>query len=419
MPLLTGKTRYFVLKSRETGISCMRFSLKPAPWGPMSAARALVCLSLLHCLVDAYAMLVEPLWPRLSSELRLTAWNQWLLLTVAMLAVNFSQPVFGLLRDRWHTPAILWIGPLIGVLCLPLLGVLSHVGALCIVLTVGLVGIGAFHPEAVTTAGLILPGQRTRGILIFLLGGTLGLGLGPLVGGYCVQAWGLNSLTLLILPGVVLVLLLELGSRTGTAQRETPVKAQRVRLLPFLQKHGRMAGLMLLVSTCRVLPAVGIPKAVAFTLANQHIDIGVIGLTQSVFLSSGSLGMLYLAGKFQQGTERHHLIFDPLVAFPLVLGLGIWHNSYVTTVVLLVLAGLVLNGTTAAVISYAHQLFPENTGIASSLAMGFAWGVGGIVVAVLTTITTQAQRPEWLYWMFLPSLLVSSLLAMFLPRMET
>jgi MFS family permease len=67
-------------------------------------------------------MLVEPLWPRLSSEMQLTPWSQWLLLTVAMLAVNFSQPVFGLLRDRWHIPAVMWTGPLVGVICLPLLG---------------------------------------------------------------------------------------------------------------------------------------------------------------------------------------------------------------------------------------------------------------------------------------------------------
>ena len=335
-----------------------------------------------------------------------------------MLTVNFSQFVFGLLRDRWHIPAVLWLGPLVCVICLPLLGVLPHVGALCAVLTLGLVGIGAFHPEAVTMAGTVLEGQRTRGISIFLLGGTPGLGLGPLIGGYCVQAWGLRSLALLIPPGIVMVLLLELGSRAGSQRREQPGDSQRVRLLPFLREHGQMAGLLLLVSTCRVLPAVGIPKAVAFTLAKQQIDVGVIGLTQSVFLSAGSLGMLYLAGKFQHGTERRHLILDPLVAFPLVLGLGIWHDSYYATVALLVLAGLVLNGTTAAVISYAHQLFPNNTGIASSLTMGFAWGLGGIVVAILMTVTNQAGHPEWLYWTFLPPLLVSSLLAMLLPRID-
>ena len=161
-----------------------------------------------------------------------------------------------------------------------------------------------------------------------------------------------------------------------------------------------------------------LPKAVAFTLAKQQIDVGAIGLTQSVFLSAGSLGMLYLAGKFQHGTEWRHLVLDPLVAFPLVLGLGIWHDNYGATVALLVLAGLVLNGTTAAVISYAHQLFPNNTGIASSLTMGFAWGLGGIVVAILTTVTNQAGHPEWLYWTFLPPLLVSSLLAMLLPRID-
>lgn len=385
----------------------------------MSSVRALVCLSLLHCVVDAYAMLVEPLWPRLTAELQLTPWDQWLLLTVAMLAVNFSQPVFGLVRDRWHIPAIIWIGPLIGVICLPLMGVLPFVWALSAALTFGLIGIGAFHPEAVTMAGRVFEGQRTQGISIFLLGGTLGLGLGPLIAGYFVQAWGLRSLALLIPPGIVMVLLLALGSRTTVPKPVQPDLRDRHQagILQFFHERGGMAALLLLVCMFRVLPAVGIPKAVAFTLANQHLDVGAIGLTQSVFLSAGSLGMLYLAGKFVHGTERRHLVLDPLVAVPLVAGLAIWYSNYYATVGLLILAGLVLNGTTAAVISYSHQLFPNNTGIASSLTMGFAWGLGGIVVAVLTTLANQAGHPEWLYWTFLPSLLVSSLLATKLPRM--
>lgn len=101
-----------------------------------------------------------------------------------------------------------------------------------------------------------------------------------------------------------------------------------------------------------------------------------IGLTQSVFLSAGSLGILYRVGRFQHGMERRHLVLDPLVAFSQIVGLGIWHNNYYGPVALLVLAGLVLNGTTAAVISCTHQRFPNNTGIASSLMIGFARGLG-------------------------------------------
>jgi hypothetical protein len=65
-----------------------------------------------------------------------------------------------------------------------------------------------------------------------------------------------------------------------------------------------------------------------------------------------------------------------------------------------------------------YQLLPINTGIASSLAMGFAWGLGGIVLAIPATLANQAQHPEWLYWTFAPSLLASSLLALLLPRIE-
>lgn len=385
----------------------------------MLSYRSLICLSLLHCVVDTYAMLIEPLWPKLSHDLRLSPWSQWLLLTTSMLAVNFSQPLFGYFRDRWNTTACLWIGPLVGVILIPLMGLVSHVTLLCAVLTIGLIGIGSFHPEGVITAGTVLPGHRTRGISIFLLGGTLGLGLGPLIGGYCVQTWGLSALSLLIIPGIALVVAFEIGGRPGYPPRPPHSEVRRVPMSQFLREHGRQAALLLLVSTCRVLPGVGIPKAVAFTLAQQRVEAGLIGVTQSIFLSAGSLGMLWLAGRFQHGSERRHLIIDPLVALPLIVGLALFYQNFAITAVLLALTGLILNGTTAAVISYGHQLFPHSTGIASSLTMGFAWGLSGLVVASLTTIATQNNHPEWMYWAFLPFLLLSSLLALWLPQPAT
>jgi MFS family permease len=82
----------------------------------------------------------------------------------------------------------------------------------------------------------------------------------------------------------------------------------------------------------------------------------------------------------------------------------------------LALSGLIFNGTTPAMVGYAHQLFPRGAGFASALTMGFSWGLAGILVAKLTTYCNQAQHPEWLYLAFVPGLLVAALGAAFLPR---
>ena len=45
---------------------------------------------------------------------------------------------------------------------------------------------------------------------------------------------------------------------------------------------------------------------------------------------------------------------------------------------LLVPSGVVLVGTTPAMVSYAHQLFPRDAGKASALTMGLSWGTSGL-----------------------------------------
>ena len=51
----------------------------------------------------------------------------------------------------------------------------------------------------------------------------------------------------------------------------------------------------------------------------------------------------------------------------------------------LVLGGMVLWGTTPAMVSYAQQLFPKGAGIASAITMGLSWGLGGLIQAPLTS----------------------------------
>ena len=128
----------------------------------MPAYLTLLCLMLLHTLVDGFAMFVEPLWPTFEKELGLSKNDLFLVMTLAALAPSFSQVGFGYLRDRFGTRFLLVFAPVVTALCLSITGLASSSIAVLALLILGGIAIGAFHPVAAVTAGELIPERRTR-----------------------------------------------------------------------------------------------------------------------------------------------------------------------------------------------------------------------------------------------------------------
>lgn len=381
----------------------------------MSRYLPLICLALTHTLVDAFAMLVEPLWPDLKKSLRLSEGELFLLLSVAAIAPNFSQIAFGYLGDRYGSRYLLWLGPAVAVVCLPCTGSAGSAAILGLLLLCGSVGVGAFHPEAAVAAGRLMPEQRTRSLSLFMFGGTLGLGLGPMLSGNLVKAFGPPALAWLAAPGLIAIAVIQFLSRRPSvpASVEPPQSAASLRAMWL--NGGRLALVLLAVCALRVVPNAGMTKAIAFTLESRGYAANVIGNTQSIFLASGSLGMLLLASRFRHGWERRLMVWSPLAAVPLLAGLAIPDSPYWLIVALLIPAGVILTGSTPVMVSYAHQLFPNGAGMASALTMGLSWGLSGMLVARLTSYFDRMNRPALLFAAFVPCIVLSALGARLLP----
>lgn len=378
----------------------------------------LLCLALLHAIVDCFAMIPEPLLPWFKSEFRLSPEGLFVLLTVSQFAANFSQPVFGYVRDRYGLPAVLWLGPVVGILCISLIGISGNLPVLCLLSGLGMVGVGAFHPQAAVTAGTLLPEQRTRGLSLFMFGGTLGLGLGPTIGGFLVASYGLKSLAVLAIPGTLLVCLLYFFSLGNTAPRAATPPSDFGRQFAIITRQWKLVCLLLVVSSLRVVPNIGMTKALAFSLSDQGLETSRIGLFQSIFLVSGSIGMLLMATSFRSGWERASMIICPLAGIPLLFGLGTGDVATPQLVLLLILSGALLNGTTPAMVSYAHHAFPQGAGFASALTMGVSWGFGGILVALLISGFDALGHMEWLFPAFIPCQILAGIGALLLPDLS-
>ena len=389
----------------------------------LPAWTALICLALLHTLVDTCALLIAPLWPRLETFYGFGVAGLSIAFIAQSMPTSISQVVFGWLRDRRPAPIWLWLGPVIAALFLTSIGRVDQRMTLFGILLFGGIGVGAFHPEAAVLAGRILPGQRTRGISLFMFGGSLGLGLGPILSGMIVTERGLPGLTMLTIPVAVLAIVLFKVGRLGSAAArllESPADKPSTTvptLSETLDGRGSFAIVLLIVCSLRLVPNMAMDKILAFTLSQPQWGYteAEIGLAQSVFLIAASVGMFFMVFRFRSGWEKPFMIGCPLIGIPLMLVLA-WENCPPWLMFsTLALAGIVLWGTSPAMVSYAQQQFPKGTGLASALTMGMSWGIGGLIQAPVTSYFEKAGTPQMAFAACIPCLLASGLIAIGIP----
>ena len=381
----------------------------------------LVCLAFLHTVVDTSALLVSPLWKRLTLECGLFGVSLLAVMLAHSLPTSLAQGVFGFLRERRRMGWLLLLGPVGAAICLTAVGVAAgpgRVALVCGLFIVGGVSVGAFHPEAAVRAGTLLPGNRTRGLAIFMLGGSLGLSLGPLLSGIVVDRWGLDGLIYLLPAMLVVIPVLCWGARTREGAETKTSPTRRVSVKEMFDGRIGFAISLLVVCSFRLVPNMGMSKVIAFTLAGpgRGFDEQEIGGVQSLFLISASVGMSLLALCFPRGWERRFMVACPLMGVPL---LAVWGWEECPTwllIAVLIPTGLVLWGTTPTMVSYAQQAFPRGAGLASAITMGLAWGVGGLLEAPFTTYYHDLGRPQLAVWVFLPFVAAAGLAAMFLPE---
>ena len=120
----------------------------------------LVCLALLHTVVDTSALLVSPLWDRITVECGLVGISLVAVMLAHSMPTSLAQGVFGFLRERRRMRIVLLAGPVLAVVCLTSVGIVAtegRVGWLCLLFVLGGISVGAFHPEAAVRAGASHP----------------------------------------------------------------------------------------------------------------------------------------------------------------------------------------------------------------------------------------------------------------------
>jgi len=392
-------------------------SLKPEQTAIGLAAKRLmnpwIVLALLaatHFLVDSVAGTTSPLWPVLEKSLALETGGMLWVYVVWSASTSFTQLLVGIWADRNPSRWVILVGPLLAILCLSCVGLAQSPVALAALFMTGGIGIAAFHPEAAATAGSLLPAERSRAMAIFALCGYLGQSAGPYYSGVVTDRLGLRGLLWGIAWGLPILFALYLGLRKAPAAAHHAKAADR----PNVDRRGlRALPLLLAVGALRILPALGVPLALAYLLEATDAPNAVVGAVQSAFMAGIGVGAMGCAAFLKQQWERTALWVFPLAASPLLAILAL--STGWTLVYLVATCGLLLGITMPVYISYGQQLLPHGQRVASSITMGVSWGVGGGIVACAMWIFNQFEALAGIFLFFAACSLASSLLCLWLP----
>jgi len=368
----------------------------------------LFLLTLSHFWVDSYATLLPPVLPLLKGHLGLNLAQAGFLATIVSIS-SISQPLMGLWADRMARRYLVIAGLGLAAVFIPLLGIAPNYLILILTLALGGFGVAAFHPQVFALAGELSGERRSFGLALFIFGGTLAIGLTPVWMPYYAGRIGLGYLPLVSLPGLLFALFLIkfIPLDNPHLQRRTLASLWKSLVAPAVP-------LALITGVVILRSITGLSFATFLALLAQERGLSLMagGLSLAVYNIAGVVGALiagYLADRFDP---------KPLVWGSLLLAApGLYAFLYTsgwTSYLLLIIGGGLLLSSNSILVAMAQELAPENSALASSLPLGFSWGLASLTLSPIGHVADLIGVAETLKYLSLLPVL-TALLAFLLP----
>ncbi len=340
-------------------------------------------LAMGHFINDSYQGFITPLLPLLMAKLDFGLALAGLVTSIASVSTSLIQPLFGHLADRSTAPYFIVAGPLVTALFLGSIGWVDSYGMLIIIVVVAGLGTAAFHPQAAALVGGFSENRRGLGMSIFVTGGSAGHSIGPLIIIPIVTTLGLEYSLITIIPGVLVsILLFKFVPATVTADLELSLE----RIKP--RRHSLLL-LLLTIVILRSFIIVGYSTYVPIYLNNNGFSLLLAGAALTVFELSGAIGAIVGGPLSDKMGVKSVVLWSLVLALPLL-----WlflHSTGILALLFLSVAGFMLFSAIPVSIILAQHFFPRQKSTVSSLMMGFAWGIGGLLVTPLGILAEKTN----------------------------
>jgi len=337
----------------------------------------LLTLMLGHFTVDSYVGVIPVLYPLLIGKFNLS------LATVGLVSLAYtgmaaiSQPLFGLLADRFGTRftgiALAWTAVTFAVV-----GFVSSFPLLLALALASGLGSGAFHPlGALDVRGLLPSWRRSLGMSVYVTAGTVGVAAGPLIGILLFGVFGVHGTGLLVVPGLATggYLLWRMRDRVamlaGTV-REAGAGAPAVPVFALAAVIGVMMSRSWTVNVFQ-----------AFT-PTWYRQLGYgpefYGPLATVLVLASAVGTVGCGSLADRYGRRVVILVTLLLTVPAILLYTLYPGPWAFATAILI--GFLAASTAPLLLLMAQQLMASRAGLASGLVMGLGFVTGAIGVPI-------------------------------------
>ncbi len=356
-----------------------------------------------HTVIDTFSFVLIALMPVFATRLDLSDKQAALLLGVGSVTSGVIQPIVAWASDRLNTRSLGTIAMVIAVVCIGLMGHARSFGELLTLQALGAMGVGAFHPPAAAAVGALAGSRRTLGMSIFFLAGMIGGMTGNFLSPKYADAFGVQALVWLIVPGLLVTALLALAihpvSHRAHDAHETHAsltaddRRERWQVVWILYAGNvirftvNMALVYLIIAWSRRFVLAGTDA----TSLNPELALQASQLNgplqASMQVGMGGAGLV--AGLvLRPAFEKRALFLLPMLgAAAIVLIPYAERASFIDTLdtatlgrgaetlvfALCVLAGVGFGGLVPVTMAIAQRMLPHRTSLASGLMLGGAW----------------------------------------------
>ncbi len=340
---------------------------------------AVLLFPIAHLALEVYNSVLSIMWPLLTTRFGLTFGAVGLLNMVFRSTMTLPQLGFASLSDRWGSK---WLG-VAGLAWMAagmsLVGVAPTVAGLAVLLALAPLGSAAFHPAGTARVSRALPRRRGTAVAIFMLGGTLGSSLGPVVGAWLFAGHTLGASPWLMPVGLAVAALMVVllpadrppaGKGSASPQPRAPVPPA--------------VFLIVVASFCVSWVESALAAYAPLLITGRGEPLSAASQVLFAYSAAAAAGIL-AGGSLSDRIPRWQVIAlalgcsGPLHAGVILLG-GPWRFLLPAAL------GFFSALSHPAFVALAQELMPDRTSLAAALTMGFSWVLGSLGMALTGAI---------------------------------
>jgi FSR family fosmidomycin resistance protein-like MFS transporter len=314
-----------------------------------------------HFIHDIYTAAVAPLLPVLIDKLSLSLTAAGSLSAIMQLPAVLN-PFFGYLADRVSVRYFVIFAPAITATLVSSIGFTSNYISLAILLFATGVSTASFHAPAPAMVARISGRQVGLGMSLFMVAGSLGYTVGPLLAVWAVSTWMLDGFWRLVFMGWATSLLLYFRLRNMAARPEKSGSLQS--MLPLL---GGVFVPIILFNLFRNPMIESLTTYLPTYMSRQGASLWIAGASLSIIELAGAAGSLTM-GVWSDRIGRKRVLFIGSLLTTLLMLLFLGAEGWLIAPLLLAL-GFTGFSAMPVMLAIVQEQFPNNRATANGLYM--------------------------------------------------